>query len=50
MASLAAVDAGDAPVKESWLKKNFMGRTPSLPTSLSKKKQSFLKVRLQIQV
>ena len=48
MASLAAVAADPSegtPVKESWLKKNFMGRTPSLPTSLGKKKQSFLKVR-----
>ena len=29
----------------SWLRKTGIGRTPSLPSSLGKKKQSFLKVR-----
>ena len=29
--------------KESWLKKSFIGRTPSLPSTLGKKK-SFFKV------
>ena len=30
--------------KESWLKKSFIGRTPSLPSTLGKKK-SFFKVK-----
>jgi hypothetical protein len=34
----------------SWLKKTLIGRTPSLPSSLGKKKHSFLKVRPQISV
>ena len=32
--------------KESWLKKSFIGRTPSLPSTLGKKK-SFFKVKKQ---
>ena len=52
MASLDNVDTtmsssqnNEGTGKESWLKKNFMGRTPSLPSSLGKKKHSFFKVR-----
>ena len=56
MASLTTPDSNPAPAssstpkKESWLRKNFMGRTPSLPTSLGRKKHSFLKVRRTIYV
>ena len=31
--------------RNSWFRKNLIGRTPSLPSSLGKKKQTFFKVR-----
>ena len=34
--------------QHGWFKKNLIGRTPSLPSSLGKKKQSFLKVRASL--